>query len=101
MYGNTLTTLSDVNSAVQSSGIPDGKELNWNDICCRSAISILDLSSLDVTDIKPILELILEELFAHKKSKQDKGVVTCTLILDEVQNFNPDGTSPLAHQILR
>lgn len=30
-----------------------------------------------------------------------KGVVTCTLILDEVQNFNLDGTSPLAHQILR
>ncbi len=101
MYGNTLTTLADVNSAMQSSGIPDGKELSWNDICHRDLISVLDLSSLDVTDIKPILDLILEELFAHKKSKQDKGVVTCTLILDEVQNFNLDGLSPLAHQILR
>lgn len=101
MFGNQFSTLPDVNSAIQKSGIPNGKELNWNDICCKEVISVLDFSALDVPNIKPLLDLILEELFAHKKSKLKDGVVTCTLILDEVQNFNLDGNSPLAASILR
>lgn len=101
MFGNQFSTLPDVNSAIQKSGIPNGKELNWNDICCKEVISVLDFSALDVPNIKPLLDLILGELFAHKMAKKEDGVVTCTLIFDEVQNFNLDGNSPLAASFLR
>lgn len=101
MFGNQFSTLPDVNSVIQKSGIPNGKELDWNEICCKGVISVLDFSALDVPNIKPLLDLILEELFAHKKAKPKSDVVTCTLILDEVQNFNLDGTSPLAASFLR
>ena len=93
--------LENVCDALQESGVTNGKALDWNDICISEFISVLDFSALDVPNLKPLLDLILEELFAHKKAKQAGGVVTCTLILDEVQNFNLDGTSPLAASILR
>lgn len=93
--------LENVCDALQESGVTNGKALDWNDICISEFISVLDFSALDVPNLKPLLDLILEELFAHKKAKKADSVVTCTLILDEVQNFNLDGTSPLAASFLR
>lgn len=93
--------LDNVCEALKESGVTNGKALDWNDICCKEVISVLDFSALDVPNIKPLLDLILGELFAHKMAKKEDGVVTCTLILDEVQNFNLDGNSPLAASFLR
>lgn len=101
LRNNAKTSLSEVNRIIRESGILGGKKLDYKAICDPGVISVLDYSELDVMDVKILLDLVLEELFSYKKARQDSGVSVCTLILDEVQNFNLDGLSPLAHQILR
>ncbi|MGN0682848.1 MAG: hypothetical protein ACI4JY_04140 [Oscillospiraceae bacterium] len=98
---NKTSSLEEVNTAMQESGITNDKLLDWKDICCSGVISILDFSNLEVLEIKPVLDLILEELFDYKNSVQSSSINTCTLILDEVQKFRLDGKAPLASKMLR
>lgn len=98
---NKTSSLEEVNTAMQESGITNSKLLDWKDICCSGVISILDFSNLIVSDSKPVLDLILEELFDYKNSIQSSSINTCTLILDEVQKFRLDGKAPLASKMLR